>query len=432
MTKQEIEILKVEDLSLWTENPRDPIDINSTDFDIICRAIKDENNKWDLQGLINKMGDFYDFSELPTVVKIGKKNVVYDGNRRIAILKYIQNEELYKKLDGIISFIKDAKELKELIELPCNVCNIETALVNVVRKHIGNGSWNELEKDYFLVTHLKKPKSHFIFIEEQTGIISSNPKLAQRFVKEEILTIENLTEIGFEFEENLGFATNYKQEDSNKIFSAIADLVDKGIISTRNNRKQLKEPLITNYPEFDNLIKKFNPQKGKNYLQRNIDSKPLLKTNKTKRRTKKTTQNEIIFGKILTLKTGKINDIYRAICSIYDSNSNDSSILPILGMSMRLITEVAARIYFEENDSEMAKRDQLYSEFLRLAKRDIELLGQDKINFLSLTNEWLSGKENLEGILAKYAHGNITVNKDSLLKHSVIIGVILEHYFKRQ
>ena len=59
-------------------------------------------------------------------------------------------------------------------------------------------------------------------------------------------------------------------------------------------------------------------------------------------------------------------------------------------------------------------------------------LEKDSVNYLSLTSDWLDGGNNLEGMLAKYAHGNITVSKDGILKNSFIIGEILEYYFKRK
>jgi hypothetical protein len=52
-------------------------------------------------------------------------------------------------------------------------------------------------------------------------------------------------------------------------------------------------------------------------------------------------------------------------------------------------------------------------------------------NYLSLTGQWLDDSINIEGLLAKYAHGNILVCKDSILKISIIIGEILEYYFKK-
>jgi hypothetical protein len=254
--------------------------------------------------------------------------------------------------------------------------------------------------------------------------------MGQRFVKDEILTQENLAEIGFHFDKEKGFVSNFDKENSNKILNAIVDLVDKGIVSTRNNRKQLKEPLLSNNLDLKDLLKKFNPKETINIVENPTDAKVGIPSKQTRRKTQKTKPIEIIFGRTLILKMGKVNDLYRAICNIYESNQNDSTILPILGMSMRLITEVGARLYFEETNPDFAKKDQLYNEFLKQAKKDMTFK-KDDINFLSLTKEWLDGQENLEGILAKYAHGNIPVNIDSIIKHSIIIGEILEFYYKR-
>ena len=94
---QDIQNIKVEDLCLWTENPRDPIDTSATGLDIIKHAIDDNPKTWNLDKLAKSMGAHYDFSEIPTVVYIDGKPVVYDGNRRIAVLKYLQNAELHTR-----------------------------------------------------------------------------------------------------------------------------------------------------------------------------------------------------------------------------------------------------------------------------------------------------------------------------------------------
>lgn len=72
---QEIEYISIKKLVLWTENPRDPIDENALDQDIVNRALEDSCNKWALPKLSKLMGDYYDFSELPTVVYHGKSPV---------------------------------------------------------------------------------------------------------------------------------------------------------------------------------------------------------------------------------------------------------------------------------------------------------------------------------------------------------------------
>ena len=141
MAKQEINKIKISELKLWSENPRDPIDIASSDFDIIKRAIDDNPIEWNLNKLVIEMGNHYDFSEIPTVVYINKISIVFDGNRRVAVLKYLQDRELYSALTGKLFFNDDPNELRELNEIPCNVCDKDTALTNIERKHVNNGSW---------------------------------------------------------------------------------------------------------------------------------------------------------------------------------------------------------------------------------------------------------------------------------------------------
>jgi len=48
---QEIKHINIEDLVLWTENPRDPIDKNATDQNIVDRALNDKLSKWTLDKL---------------------------------------------------------------------------------------------------------------------------------------------------------------------------------------------------------------------------------------------------------------------------------------------------------------------------------------------------------------------------------------------
>ena len=77
----------------------------------------------------------------PTVVYHSDKPIVYDGNRRIAILKYLQNLNCSFKLEGKLLLSKRPENLKNTTEIMCNVCNKETALKNIERKHINSGSW---------------------------------------------------------------------------------------------------------------------------------------------------------------------------------------------------------------------------------------------------------------------------------------------------
>src|SRR4051812_10156307 len=83
---QEIQFLKIKDLVLWSENPRDPIPTGG-DQEIADNAVVDQLSKWNLPKLAKQMGTDYDFSEIPTVVFHGGSAVVYDGNRRMVLAK---------------------------------------------------------------------------------------------------------------------------------------------------------------------------------------------------------------------------------------------------------------------------------------------------------------------------------------------------------
>jgi hypothetical protein len=425
-SNQKIQPVKINDLYLWTENPRDPVDLDSSDYDIIKRAIQDENSKWDLPKLIKEMGSYYDFSEIPTVVKVNEKFVVYDGNRRIAILKYLQNKQLYFNLGGGLFFNDEPKELRELEEISCNVCDKETALTNIERKHINNGSWKELERDYFLHVHRNVEKSLFLRFDEQTGIISKYPEMNKRFVKDEVLTEKNLAEIGIRLNQEKGLVSNYQEQDIKEIIFKIVSLIENKSITTRENRGELKGPLLEKYPDLKDKLDSFDEKKETNILKIVNDDNG---SQKSKRKTPITKDNNILFGKTLSLQSGAVNDLYRAISEIYDRNKFNDAVLPIIGMSLRLIIEVAARVYYRNiGENEKASNDQACEDFLKEAKKNME---QSHKNSVTLTGDWISSGHNLKAILDKYAHGNITSKRGDILKNSFIVADILEYHFKK-
>ena len=125
---QQIKEIKVKDLVLWTENPRDPIISTANDQDVVDRAVNDPQAKWELNKLAKEMGDYYDYSELPIVVYKNGKPIVYDGNRRVVLAKIKLG---YVKSDGLTLILPNVPEL-----LPCNVCAEEIALKSILREKI--------------------------------------------------------------------------------------------------------------------------------------------------------------------------------------------------------------------------------------------------------------------------------------------------------
>jgi hypothetical protein len=130
--------------------------------------------------------------------------------------------------------------------------------------------------------------------------------------------------------------------------------------------------------------------------------------------------------------------LYLGIVRIYDQNkANESSltlILPIIGFSMRLLLDIAAKEYFTSiGDSKKANEDDAYRSFLDEVKKKLRVSGkQGELNYAALTTDWLDVKYPVDAILGKWAHGTMVANKSEILKMSQFVGDILELYFKRK
>lgn len=190
-------------------------------------------------------------------------------------------------------------------------------------------------------------------------------------------------------------------------------------------------------PEIETFLKSLKPENSIRVdedIQKNTHSnlfggKDLsIISDKQSRKTPKTTKTEILFGRILELKKGKVNDLYCTISNIYRQNEHDETLLSVVGMSLRLLVEISARVYFE--GTENGNKDKLYDTFLRKAKKEMKLSNIDK-NFLTLTEGWLENDTNIEALLGKYAHGNIISTESDIMACSKIIGDVLMFYFKK-
>ena len=190
---QQVEYIPLDDLVLWTENPRDPLDGDYTNDDVIRRATDGRNDKqWQLSKLSKEMGDRFDLSELPTVCRIddGPKYRVYDGNRRV-ILAMLRKAGL--TTEGQQQLVPpDFPD-----PIPCNVCDEETALENVERKHRGNGSWKQYERDRFMFDYRGGPKTVLIRLEELIKAVTKWPALNMRYVEDDVFNKKHLEEMVF-------------------------------------------------------------------------------------------------------------------------------------------------------------------------------------------------------------------------------------------
>lgn len=401
---QEVKTLKLQDLVLWTENPRDSIDAKAKDQDIVDQAIADKRSKWSLRKLANEMGGHYDFSELPTVVYHGKKPVVYDGNRRVI---------LGKLRHGMVSVNSGSTfSLPDIpAEIPCNVCSEEVALENISRKHIDSGSWDPLERDIFLHKFMHQPKTPFLVLDEKTGLISSNPHLNKGFVKDEIFDPERLKLMGFEIKNDDLYSVHDK-EQSKEVLLDISQKVKSGDITTRKNRFKVIEVLNPRLQEVVAENKKKKPRLSK--MKLDIGKKTVVTKRKTRRTPK---QDSELFGGALYLKIGDVSNLYRDICDLYEfyllkKSTLSPSFPSLIRMSLRLLCETAAK------DSGKKLKDYVEGHFdgaKATLSQDIKT---------TLANQNVT-KDSITQLLQTGAHNyQSSSNIDQTIAVSIIVGAI--------
>lgn len=423
------------DLHLWTENPRDPIDTTASDADIIHRAIENGSGNWNLDSLLAEMGERYLYNELPTVVFDEGSYIVYDGNRRVALLKCLQDQDLYQEAYGKLFFDDVPSEMVQQTTLPCNVCSKELALNIVERSHKSSDNWGKLQYELFLNKFREHPKGRLMLLDEATnGLVSKTPKLNEEYVQQRLLTNSNLYDTGFSVIDG-ELATSNDSNFARDILADIARVRTNDLSSARKNPGKLKDALAELNPDRYSFLEPFNPNKQITFLTgpKAVGSESESTSQETRKQPRKRPAKHVaqkLFGGTLQPRGERSNEIYRAIDDIYLRYSKDKAgrqyYLPIIAFSLRLLLETCAREYFAMHQPEVDNKDNALKTFLKLSKKQmVEAHLFETKTEVSLNAEWINGDIHLEAVLSKWAHGTLPADESSILRHSFIVGNII-------
>lgn len=389
---QKIQYIPVKDLILWSENPREQLSSFASNQETVNQALLDSRHKWNLPKLAASMGDTYDMSELPTVVYRNGRPIVYDGNRRVILamihLKLVVCRDIHMETPKVPD------------TLPCNVCDEETALNNVFRKHSTSGSWNMIERDAFIHYNMKRPKSIFLAIDEAVdGFISSNSELNKRFIKEEVLDDKTLQNLGIRVNDGI-LQSKHSQEELLLILEDILACVKSKKITTRTNRGKLLDVIS------DGTRTVIERNKEQDY--KNVTSKKQLPDKRKhddgprpKPLTRRVKGESLeYFGGKLNLKAGEVNNLYRDIDSLVQFYCKNESTLSegfpaLLRMAFRLVCETAAREVITTSSDPIGK---YVDDYFTKAK---QMLTKDEKTFLSTQNVT---QESIKQLLHTGAH----------------------------
>ncbi len=453
MKKWKTEHIAIKDLWLWDENPRFPQEyFNKTEEELIVYFL----TRKDLRVHEFAKEVVKDFSlpqlEKLVVFEFNGKKIVLEGNRRLAAYKLLANPSLIKKshdLNRQFDELKKQINIADSFTLEANVtADKDEGLRYVDRKHNKNNNeigWGETERRHFAIRRSNGRMRDIVRVALANAVKNlslpipvKDSVLGRGFVTTFYRIADSAaarTKLGYEPKEDGTLKLNNKKTFDDLLKVIVHNIWTKkdyqgNTIDSRSLNKveainaYIDRLQATDAQRVDSDIKKHTKTDlfGEETIASSIE--------RQSRRTPITKGSDELFGRVLLLQASKVNDLYRALVEIDKKNRSNDAALPFLGMALRLLVEIAARVYYDSQDNmQKAKKDQVCEAFLKEAKKELK---QQQKNEVSLTNEWLSDQRNLSAILDKYAHGNIVYKRADILKDSFIVADILEFYFKRK
>lgn len=460
---QYIDNLPLESLVLWSENPRDPLDPDADNEQIIENALHGKNaeSKWNLYKLAKQMGPVYDLSQLPIVSPIpdSEKYLVFDGNRRVilAMLK-TWNAASPLKRNNLPLFPET---------IPCNVCTKEVAINLVYQRHNEKGSWSAYDRDVFAARYMGQPDSLLVRIEKLVNGITRWPALNHGYVRDDILNAKHLIELGLDSSlPDFGVSSGVLEE----LLEAVAAGIKNKSLNTRGSRndpiKELPEELVEKIK--DDVTAR--SEEKMDYLGnttendeaekcRSAESVPAKDAQQTlfshqvddssddesglteandgqssggaslSRRTRSTKAKSYpIFNGPISLQPGEVNNLYRTMECLWNMNEagqirENSSFISLFRMGLRLIAETAAQDEWPDDKRALVS---FINEYASDAKKRIKDLpeGQDILTFLSANSVT---SEKLQELLQLGAHGyTASNNMDQALAISILLAEMLK------
>ena len=443
--KQKVKELSISRLVLWSENPRDPLPdrkIGRENDRIIRRAIEDVDKSWKLLSLLKTMGEMYDSSDLPIVVMKDGHPIVYDGNRRVILAMIKHNEKYLKLLPSSARRKLEGFDVDK--KLYCDVCTEATALKLIIRKHADSGSWKPIQQGLFRMRYMGESPSILLQINSLTdGAIEKSKMLNQRFVEEEVFTRSHLESLGISIEGD-SIMSAYTKDELVSILRDIFKLIEKGDISTRKRPALGKLP--SSLSERSQALCSSKKDQPRVYTEKYVPIEPApieegAREEKTvpKKRTRRVEEDETpLFGKVLCLRSGSVNNLYKEIeeldllisKSIKKSEKNKSQRKGVT-VNAHVVTRMALRLLCETalKDLGMNKLAEYLSEYFKEARKSLS--GKER-KFLSHNLSKVDPKaahnhEQLLSLLQDSAHtyDESARNYKQTIAMSVLVGAIL-------
>jgi len=330
------ENIAIKDLNLWDENARFPEEyFNKSEENLINYFLNKKDFKIEL--LAKEIVDEFNLPQLEKIVvyKHKNKNIVLEGNRRLAVYKLLANQKLTNNTDTSVLF----KELSEKIKIT-NEYKLECLITNnkdlgflyIDRKHTKHNNevnWGEPERHNYKVRRGSATAKTEVFRYELGKLVKKLdlPDDIKEIIlgKGFVTTFYRLIDsepasqmLGFEKNEDGTIKIKNQKEFNEKLRIIIFDIVTKRNI----DGEKLDSRFLNNTSQKENYLKSIG-NKDKKRVDQEI---------------KKSTRIDIFGNKVIKLDDSKKSSIYTDKTRRYQSLIDPT--LPLPGVQSEKIKEV--------------------------------------------------------------------------------------------
>jgi hypothetical protein len=260
-------------------------------------------------------------------------------------------------------------------------------------------------------------------INEATGgMIEKTPNLNQRHVRDEVLTEQNLADIGLRFQDSK-LLSKHSPKETEQILQAIANVI--GVVqTTRNDRGELRGPIesLVGTIITANENKEFKPVS----IAQDIKGTKTPKANPKRTRRTKDDLSIPLFGGGLYLKPGHVSNIYRDICDLdgfYNKNKGSlSETFPaLIRMSLRLLCEATSKQLNTRGMSEFLNKN------FPMAKKQLNQNQQTFLHNQSVTST------NIVGMFETAGHNYSGMsNYQQTIAMSLVLAPLITQFFGKE
>ena len=431
--------ISIKNLSLWDENARFPDKyFNKTEKELIEYFISKKDFK--LFEFAEEVVSEFDLPQLEKLViyELNGKNIVLEGNRRLAVYKLLDDPDLASdmKLKNKLNGLKSRIKINDDFKLECLITkDKDQGLRYIDRKHLrGNNevSWGDNERAHHNARAGNASQKELlkVAITKRIKDLDFPEELKEQVLGHGfITTFWRLIEqnpawsiFGFSLDDNGELQTKDKDFDE-KLKVIIFDVLQKGKFSnklfSRLNTKEiesyLKQITKDDYKRVSDEIKK---QTKTNLFGKESTSIPT--NNGTNRSVPKSSLRNYLIPKtcVLQIQETKINNIYCELKNDLLIDDSKNAVPNAVGVLFRVFLEISLDYYAKMNSHGFKKNDTINQKISWVVK-NLEGKKYDKNKFNNINKVGSStGQKSYLSIenFHEYVHSTTTQPSSSELK----------------